>query len=71
MEKRKRDRSRDQRYDDRPEKRGVIRGSTPFSGLSNDKVWSNAPEITEKPKPGRQPMLPWEIGFRGYFEKKK
>ena len=49
MEKRKRDRSRNTRYDYRPEK---------------GKVWSNAPEITEKPKPGRMPMMPWEIGWR-------
>ena len=64
----KRYRNRDEHYDDRPQK--GIRSETPhYFGQSNRPIWADAPEPEIKPQAGRHPMMPWEIGFGGYYDR--
>ena len=64
----KRDRSRNTRYDDRLEKKHK-QSSPHYFGQSNHPIWEEEQESAIKPPTGRQPMMPWEIGFRGYYDK--
>lgn len=67
MEKRKRDRSRDIRYDYRPVKGPDPRKAPCYFEQSNTNLWAKPPVPETKPPAGRQPMMPWEIGWKGYY----